>query len=316
MKEEKQNNWALVAHELEALSYDEKVNEIIHIINEGTWLDLVPYKDYIDTFFFSYPAILWLLGEIKPYSDSLSSLFIYQNMHLNDVDLLPPMIEFIRDRETAKILYKRFPSLPLHIDLWNKSMNHLGYVLWCLEEERFDVIEQFPDLLRDSVLSGKDDIVGALLEDGRFPVTYNCLQSAAFKKNITILSLLLSSSDKTIDKSKLLYSIAGCAPREIIASLLNDTDVNPTLNNNAAIRKAVMHRNKDALAILLLDSRTDPSAMDNMALIEAATRGYLDITELLLSDSRVNPKARNNYAMMETERRGHREVVDLLLKYN
>lgn len=50
----------------------------------------------------------------------------------------------------------------------------------------------------------------------------------------------------------------------------------------------------DILRILLDDSRLDPGMNDNSALVYAVQRGHENIIDMLISDPRVDPSARNN----------------------
>ncbi|EPZ31150.1 hypothetical protein ROZALSC1DRAFT_28854 [Rozella allomycis CSF55] len=59
--------------------------------------------------------------------------------------------------------------------------------------------------------------------------------------------------------------------------------------------------------------RVDPSAQDNAAIRSSSEHGYLDLFNLLLSDYRVNPSAGNNYAVRSAAKNGHADTVKILL---
>jgi hypothetical protein len=65
---------------------------------------------------------------------------------------------------------------------------------------------------------------------------------------------------------------------------------------------------------LLQDKRVDPSADDNYAVRLAAQRGHLAVVERLLQDERVDPSADDNYAVRWAAQNGHLAVVDRLLE--
>jgi hypothetical protein len=65
---------------------------------------------------------------------------------------------------------------------------------------------------------------------------------------------------------------------------------------------------------LLEDDRVDPSADDNYAVRLAAQNGHLAVVERLLQDERVDPSADNNDAVRMAARNGHLAVVDRLLE--
>jgi hypothetical protein len=60
--------------------------------------------------------------------------------------------------------------------------------------------------------------------------------------------------------------------------------------------------------------RVDPSADDNEAVRLAAAHGHLAVVERLLQDERVDPSANGNYAVRWAARRGHLAVVERLLE--
>ena len=71
-------------------------------------------------------------------------------------------------------------------------------------------------------------------------------------------------------------------------------------------------RNGNINIVKQLLSQVDPSANDNEAIKWAARMGRQDVVKLLLKDSRVDPSARDNYAIRWAAQNGHKEVVELL----
>ena len=63
---------------------------------------------------------------------------------------------------------------------------------------------------------------------------------------------------------------------------------------------------------LLSDSRVDPSDDNNYAIRWASENGHLEIVELLLSDLRVDPSDDDNYAIKEASNNGYVKIVNLL----
>jgi hypothetical protein len=72
-------------------------------------------------------------------------------------------------------------------------------------------------------------------------------------------------------------------------SLLKDPRIDPSLDNNWAIRCASFVGQKEVVEILLKDNRVNPSDVDNQAVIWASWNGHTEIVEMLLQDKRVNP---------------------------
>ncbi len=70
----------------------------------------------------------------------------------------------------------------------------------------------------------------------------------------------------------------------------------------------------EVVKILLADPRVNPSAEDNDAIKSASTNGHAEVVKLLLDDGRANPSANNNYAIIIASRYNHPEVVKLLLE--
>ena len=62
-----------------------------------------------------------------------------------------------------------------------------------------------------------------------------------------------------------------------------------------------------------LDEGVDPSAQDNRAIRWASYNGHIEVVKLLLTDKRVDPSADDNIAIRWASENGHTEVVKLLL---
>jgi len=84
-------------------------------------------------------------------------------------------------------------------------------------------------------------------------------------------------------------------------------------DGNVIINAAVYNK-IEMLKFLLQDSRVDPALDDNKAIRLAAQLGHTEIVKVLLKDSRVEPAAKNNYAICKATKYGHTKVVNLLLK--
>ena len=75
---------------------------------------------------------------------------------------------------------------------------------------------------------------------------------------------------------------------------------------------SIQHNKIECLKLLIQDPRVDPSANDNFAIRNASAHGHTECVKLLLQDSRVDPSARDNYAIREASKNGHTECVRLL----
>ncbi len=101
---------------------------------------------------------------------------------------------------------------------------------------------------------------------------------------------------------------------KVVEILLKYERVDPTAEDNYAIRYAAANGHAEIVEMLLKDKRVDPAADDNYAIRNAAANGYVRVVELLLKDKRVNPGADDNYAVRNAAANGHTEIVEMLLK--
>jgi ankyrin repeat protein len=100
---------------------------------------------------------------------------------------------------------------------------------------------------------------------------------------------------------------------EIINRLLEENRVDPSADNNKAIRIASQKGHLDIVNRLLEDPRVDPSAYNNSAIKWASQNGHFDIVNRLLEDPRVDPSSENNEAIRLASRNGHFNIVTRLM---
>ena len=92
--------------------------------------------------------------------------------------------------------------------------------------------------------------------------------------------------------------------------------VDPSIENNVAIKWASEKGHFDIVDRLLRDERVDPSDQNNFAIITASHKGHLNVINRLLENPRVDPADQNNYAIMLASKEGHLDIVDRLLQYS
>lgn len=97
----------------------------------------------------------------------------------------------------------------------------------------------------------------------------------------------------------------------IVEFLLSCPNIDPTYSDGM-FNIVVSRNHQEIVSLLLQDSRIDPSIDDNQAIKTAAKNGYLEIVKLLLQDPRVDPCADNNYALYYAEQNGHTEIAQLI----
>jgi hypothetical protein len=80
--------------------------------------------------------------------------------------------------------------------------------------------------------------------------------------------------------------------------LLSNNKVNPSLDNNYAIRLSASCGYTSIVEILLNDKRVNPNVLRNIPLMDAITEGCFNVVELLLKDERFDPTDYNNTAII------------------
>jgi hypothetical protein len=83
-------------------------------------------------------------------------------------------------------------------------------------------------------------------------------------------------------------------------------------NPQETLYTAIRNDNLELVERLLKDSCVDPSADNNYAIRLASEKGHLAVVDRLLQDSRVNPSDNDNKAIKHAEARGFTEIVELL----
>lgn len=134
MKKEKQDNWRLIYDELEALNYDKVGQDILDMINEEEYSEMKKYSyeraSEIEDFFFSYPALTWLLLHVGE-EEIIFPLLVSQGLYLEEIPMKRHYIPYIRNEEDAKIVFQRFPNLEKQQttkELLSKSPE--GFIYW------------------------------------------------------------------------------------------------------------------------------------------------------------------------------------------
>jgi len=125
-----------------------------------------------------------------------------------------------------------------------------------------------------------------------------------------------------LDRQKLFNCVVKRGSYKIVKILLTDSRVNPSINNNYALRWASKNGHTEIVKLLLADERVDPSDQNNQAIQISSFYGHADIVKLLLEvglnkeftkRERVNPADLANQAIRYASKNGHTEVVKLLL---
>ena len=103
----------------------------------------------------------------------------------------------------------------------------------------------------------------------------------------------------------------------IVDRLLQDPRVDPSVHKNRAVRHASECGHLDVVDRLLQDPRVNPMETDDDdtdAFLLACEAGHLAVVDRLLQDPRVDPSARENSAVHRAFRKRHFQVVERLLQ--
>ncbi len=122
--------------------------------------------------------------------------------------------------------------------------------------------------------------------------------------------------DPSADDNAAIKQASGKGRVDVVRLLLQDVRVNPSAHNNCAIKWSSENGRTDVVKLLLQDVRVDPSVDSNFPIAYASREGYVDVVKLLLQDPRVDPSDADNYAITYGSQEGHVDVVKLLLKDN
>lgn len=103
---------------------------------------------------------------------------------------------------------------------------------------------------------------------------------------------------------------------DIVQSLLNNEQINPSAHHNAAFIWASRKGHLEIVKLLLNDPRVDPSDQNNCAIRWASFNDHLNVVSLLLNDTRVDPSAAHNDAIYWASDMGYTKIIQVLLNDN
>jgi hypothetical protein len=224
-----------------------------------------------------------------------------------------------------ELVYKDEFTLILHINSYERS-EELGSSHWCISTNKHqwenyvsDFNKQYfiYDFTKD--ISDKKSMIGVTINiSGRIKSTHYRDDSKSDKKEImSEYGEYLTPYPKEYIKSKINIDNINVVSKyglvEEVKRLIKK-GIDPSGDNNSAIRWASYNGHIEVVKLLLQDPRVDPSDGDNYAIRYASSNGYTEVVKLLLQDPRVDPSDRNNYAIQYASQYGHTEVVKTLLQ--
>lgn len=183
---------------------------------------------------------------------------------------------------------------------------------------RYDCVD--PTVMDNSPIEmaacyGRLQVVKLLLADERVSrldrIKGNVIQFASRGGHVDIVKFLLTYPyiDPTAQDNSAIRLAAEHGRAEVVRLLLQDERVDPT----DALQYAVRQGHAAVVELLLRDNRVDPSIGNNKAFHEACERNYDKVVKLLLQDGRIDPGADNAAALRKAAKRNSVAVVGLLL---
>lgn len=253
--------------------------------------------------------ILLKNNQFSPFDDYDNWLIIIEQItELGDAELIQILID-----------HPEFFPTPFELYYFSKK-GFVNFVQKILKDERFDleIFETKCEALEVAISNGHSEVVKLLLEDGRFdPSINNCetLVDASKRGLSEIVKLLLN--DVRIENAKLQDAFIGAVEygHSKVVQIFLDAGVDPSADNNYALRCAVDMGNENLVNILLKDERIEPSALHNEAIYKATKKGFVKITELLLNHKRFDPYLirEDHYALLYTSMIGFNDKINDLL---
>eukprot|EP01102_Stenamoeba_stenopodia_P015851 TRINITY_DN5474_c0_g1_i3.p1 TRINITY_DN5474_c0_g1~~TRINITY_DN5474_c0_g1_i3.p1 ORF type:complete len:168 (+),score=35.47 TRINITY_DN5474_c0_g1_i3:449-952(+) len=147
-------------------------------------------------------------------------------------------------------------------------------------------------------------------QDKRVEINNRCIEVVKL-----LISYLLKKQNMDISmKYKHFTWACSNGIASIVKQFLDDQAVDPTVNDNEALRNACTNGITEVVKVLLADPRVDPSYPRNVCLRRAAANGHAEIVSLLIEDPRVDPTSNNNEAFECSKANGYPEVVRILQK--
>jgi hypothetical protein len=225
---------------------------------------------------------------------------------------------------------KNYQSNGLLIEILDyRTCSILGSRFWCIvkSEQNF---RKYKDKMKSQYIyfdfnksqSDPKSMLG-------FSVMINGHISESYLKNNkkTPLNLLRTFDFKGIKKEKIQSTMKdvksqedkfnkSCMSGDMVTFDNLISIIDPSKNNNLAVRLTATYGNIEILNKLLEINNVNPADLDNRAFQDAAKYGNLEIIKRLLKDDRINPTALNNIAFCQAAERGMIDVVKYFLQNN
>lgn len=205
--------------------------------------------------------------------------------------------------------------------IWAASNGKLSVIKYLLLNPRANLSYNEFAAVKAAAESEHDSVVGYLLDlivrKNQYNLTFCdnfALKWAITKGDTRIVNLLLSSDvDPSFEDNWAIRTATEKGFHEIAELLCNDSRVDPTARSNVTLINASANGHSEIVRLLLDDSRVDPSTFNNVAIRMASNIGHAVVVEQLLLDPRVDPSVDDNFALRKAAENGHKNIVKMLL---
>ena len=202
------------------------------------------------------------------------------------------------DLEIVKLLLsdpRVDPSASNNASIRNACKNgHLEIVKLLLKDPRVDPSAYSNEAIRNACKNGNLEIVKLLLKDPRVDPSDTAdiaSRLACSNNHIDVVKILLEHPK--VNPNNLILSAVEKGSVEMVKLLLSKENIDPSYNNNLALKQAVRYDYSDILILLLRDRRIDPTNMGkhfppSHILWSAMDWGSKDCLKRLIRDPRLN----------------------------
>lgn len=219
-------------------------------------------------------------------------------------------IEYVFNEKYDKKDFISFVQLITHfkISISLKTLINIKYFIYehlkflCYKNNRF---------LKDNILEILDvfKLINKKLEWNEFTNIFIITNFDEIIEQNKMCVIEIASNNFPI----IFASSTGCFT--IAKYLLKNTESDPSVSNNNAIRMACKYNHTNIIELLLDDSRVNTTINKNDILDMMCTKGNFEIVKLLLTKYNVNPKVNNNSSMIFAKVSKNEEIIKLLSCY-
>ena len=129
-------------------------------------------------------------------------------------------------------------------------------------------------------------------------------------------AMRLIEEEKEIDYYAAILNCIKKSKIKLLRAIIKNTDVDPSINNNAAFKLALERRKITVIKCLLEDDRVDPNVDNNFILNRCCMYKKNKLAEVLINHKKTILNANNNKAIYLAYTNKNFEIVDLLFSFD